>query len=151
MLCRMRHLGSNNAKVWVAWQQMLYCMDHLESVLRSLTKPQRQEWASLLVTGLHRVEGSLESVKAARAVAAAEYFSKSQKMVLEDLMLFWCVDDDPGRIHEDVTPQLWAWQRSATFHDVRNTLGIPPDVLTFVPEKRSERSGRNRTMGVPHV
>ncbi|CAE7808464.1 unnamed protein product [Symbiodinium sp. CCMP2592] len=112
-LSRMRHLVSLDGKeVWVAWQQMPYSMRQLEAVLRSLSKPQRQEWVSLLVRGLHRIECRLESVKskftAARAAEAAEYFNESQKLVMEDLMLLWCVDEDPCQTYEDVTAQLSA-------------------------------------------
>ena len=65
---------------------MLYRMQHLESVIRSLTKPQRQEWISLL---MHRLECRIKSFKKTPAASAAEYFNESQKMVMEDLVLLW--------------------------------------------------------------
>ncbi|CAE7248262.1 fadB [Symbiodinium sp. CCMP2592] len=122
MLSRMRHMISTKEQFWVSWPQMLCCMEHLESVLRSLTKPQRQEWVSLLVTGLHRVECRFESFEQAKKASAAEYFNEKQKRVLEDLVLLWCVDDDPGQTYHEVKPQLLAWQRSRAFQDVRNSL-----------------------------
>ncbi|CAE7248288.1 unnamed protein product [Symbiodinium sp. CCMP2592] len=122
MLRRMRHIMSTKDNFGVGWQQMLYCMQHLESVVRSLTKPQRQEWVSLLVTGLHRLESLVQSFKKAHAASATEYFKESQKLVIEDLVLLWCVDDNPGETYEEVKPQLRAWQGSRTFQDVRNSL-----------------------------
>ncbi|CAE7248266.1 unnamed protein product [Symbiodinium sp. CCMP2592] len=122
VLSRMRHIMSTKDNFGVGWQQMLYCMQHLESVVRSLTKPQRQEWVSLLVTGLHRLECRIQSFKKPRAASATEYFKESQKWVIEDLMLLWCVDDDPGQTYEEVKPQLRAWQGSSTLKDVRNSL-----------------------------
>ena len=43
MLSRMRHSMSLKDNFGVGWQRMLHRMQHLESVVRSLTKPQRQE------------------------------------------------------------------------------------------------------------
>ena len=45
-------------------------------------------------------------------------------MVMEDLVLLWCVDDDPGQTCEEVKQQLHAWHRSRTFLDVHNGLAF---------------------------
>ncbi|CAE7254776.1 unnamed protein product [Symbiodinium natans] len=68
--------------------QVLNCASHFRTVLRSLSKLQRQQWASLLVRTLHLRPKQLQ-----------------QKLV-EDLQILWRTDDDPSRTFAEEERQL---------------------------------------------
>ena len=81
------------------------CCAPLENVLRSLGRPQRQTWVSLLVRLLFLPE-----------------FSSEWLFIVDDLMLLWRSDDDPKRNFAEAEQQIWALMRSTTSRDLQRKL-----------------------------
>ena len=107
MLSQMRDIWSGSAQMLAreTWVYAQLCLQHLEDLLRSLTKPQRQEWASFLVAALHT-----DTVQSASAASRA----KCQIRVLQELKLLWLADDDPNRSYADTKRQLEDLRTSLT-------------------------------------
>ena len=99
MLEQMEDLLPESAEISKeALKQAMQCGKHLTSVLRALTKPQRQKWVSLLV----------------RALQSEESFQDQfQKTLFSDLKLLWRVDDDPRRTYAEAEQQLKAFSKHA--------------------------------------
>ena len=101
MLDQMEDLLPESAEISEdALEQAMQCGEHLTNVLRALTKPQRQKWASLLVRALQSEE-SLQD--------------QFQKTLFSDLKLLWRVDDDPRRTYAEAEQQLKAFSKHATY------------------------------------
>ena len=71
-------------------QKVLDCLHHLRSVVRSLTKLQRQQWVSILVRILHH-----------------DIAHDCQKELIGDLQILWLIDSDPSRSFAEAEKQLW--------------------------------------------
>ena len=67
--------------------QAVQCSDHLPWIIRTLTKPQRQKWVSLLV----------------RHLQGQTFY---QKTLMEHLELLWRADDDPRRSYAEAEQRL---------------------------------------------
>ncbi|CAE7570568.1 unnamed protein product [Symbiodinium sp. CCMP2592] len=114
VLSQMRDiLSTSEEEISVTWVRMFFCMQHLKTLLRSLTKPQRQAWASMLATILHR----LQTPSAPQLSWAA-----SHKQVVEDLKLLWLADDDPNGAYADTKRRLEVLMKSPNFEGVRQDL-----------------------------
>ena len=90
VLSQMRDILSTSGEMKVSWNHM-----HLEPLLRGLTRRQRQDWASLLVTVIHNLQA-----------ATAPHGATRQKVVFHQLKLLWYADDDPNRTYADEKKQL---------------------------------------------
>ncbi|CAE7570497.1 unnamed protein product [Symbiodinium sp. CCMP2592] len=112
MLSQMRDILSTSGETERTWAHMWLCMQHLEKLLRALTKPQRQEWVCLLVKLLH----SLQTASAPLAWAT------NQTNVIDDLKLLFRADDDPDRTYADAVQQLRALIRHPSFEGARDNL-----------------------------
>ena len=113
MLSHMRDILSAKGETQVTWDRMERCMLHLEGLLRSLTKRQRQEWASVLVRLLHSLQSAAAPLRATR-----------QKLMVHKLKLLWCADGDPKRTYAYEELQLQACSKSPNFEDVRQDLKL---------------------------
>ncbi|CAE7304058.1 unnamed protein product, partial [Symbiodinium necroappetens] len=77
--------------------QVMQCTGHLDNVVRTLAKPQRQRWVSLLVKALESLRGH-----------------ESETLTLiADLKLLWRADDDPCRAYAEAEQQLTALKKQA--------------------------------------
>ncbi|OLQ13879.1 hypothetical protein AK812_SmicGene2055 [Symbiodinium microadriaticum] len=77
--------------------QVMQCTGHLDNVVRTLAKPQRQKWVSLLVEALESLRGH-----------------ESETLTLiADLKLLWRADDDPCRTYAEAEQQLKALKKQA--------------------------------------
>ncbi|CAE7517852.1 unnamed protein product [Symbiodinium sp. CCMP2592] len=114
MLSQMRDMTSaSRSQMPPTWASLKLCMQHLEDLLRSLTRPQRQEWASCLVTALQSFQPtSVPEVSR----------TKCQTWMLQQLKLLWLADDDPLRTYADTKRQLEALRKSPNFQDVRQNI-----------------------------
>ncbi|CAE7528735.1 unnamed protein product [Symbiodinium sp. CCMP2592] len=113
MLSQMRDIMSAGGEIQRAWPRMWLCMQHLEGLLRVLTKPQRQEWVCLLVELLHRFRTTFE---------AFVDWSTSRKSVIDELKLLWRADDDPARTYADAAQKLRALKHDTDFEGVKQNL-----------------------------
>ena len=84
------------------WRRIQRCKSHLKIVLRSLSKPQRQNWVSLLVEALHGTQAAPTSV---------------HKSLLGELLLLWRADDNPRQTYAKALGQLEALRKSEAFRD----------------------------------
>ena len=75
-------------------KQVMHCARHLDNVLRTLAKPQRQKWVSLLVKALESLQGR-------------ESYRKMLTLIA-DLKLLWRADYDPSRTYAEAEQQLKA-------------------------------------------
>ena len=101
MLGQMEDLLPESAEVSKeSLEKAMQCAKHLTVVLRTLTKPQRQKWVSLLVRALQIDEGQ----------------AQFRKTLISDLMLLWRVDDDPRRTYAEAEQQLKAFSMHASRH-----------------------------------
>ncbi|CAE7225267.1 unnamed protein product [Symbiodinium sp. CCMP2592] len=112
VLSQMTDILSTGRGTQPTWNVMKRYMEHLEPLLRWLTKRQRQVWASLLVKVLY----SLQPASAPNRAAC-------QKVVVDHLKLLCFADDDPNRTYADEKRQLLALSDSADFEEVKN--GMP--------------------------
>ncbi|CAE7324846.1 unnamed protein product [Symbiodinium sp. CCMP2592] len=113
MLCQMREIWSLSAQMLPGetWAYAQLCLQHLEDLLTSLTKPQRQEWASFLVAALHTVQ----SASAASRAKMPDPGTSGAKAP-------WLADDDPNRSYADTKRQLEDVRTSPNLQDVRETM-----------------------------
>ena len=118
MPSQMRDRMSTGGETQRTWARVWVCMQHLEDLLRVLTKPQRQEWVCLLVELLH----CLQSTSAPLAWATNQKRATNQKNVIDDLKLLWRADGDPVRTCADATQQLRALTRHPNFEGIRQNL-----------------------------
>ncbi|CAE6912127.1 pyk1 [Symbiodinium sp. CCMP2592] len=72
-----------------AFEQAMQCATHLTTILRALTKSQRQKWVSLLIRALQ-----------------IEEQDEVQETLISDLKILWRVDDDPRRSYAEAEEQL---------------------------------------------
>ncbi|CAE7506927.1 unnamed protein product [Symbiodinium natans] len=87
------------------YDAVLDFMVHLQVVLRSMTKCQRQKWVSLTVRFL-------------AALAALDLdLSSICSVVVYDLIWLWRVDEDPRRTYASVMPKLREFLQSPSFHE----------------------------------
>ncbi|CAE7723947.1 unnamed protein product [Symbiodinium sp. CCMP2592] len=100
MLDRMEDLLPESVEISKeALEQAMQCATHLTSILRALTKPQRQKWVSLLVRALQNVEQD-----------------QDQETLISDLKILWRVDGDPRRSYAEAEQQLKAFSMHANRH-----------------------------------
>ena len=87
------------------YDAVLDFMVHLQVVLRSMTKCQRQKWVSLTVRFLD-------------ALAALDLdLSSICSVVVYDLIWLWRVDEDPRRTYASVMPKLREFLQSPSFQE----------------------------------
>ena len=98
-------LAAEEAELKEIWFRMALCISHLAIVLRSLAKPDRQKWVSLLV----------EVLRAMLPAPVAVH-----KTVLKALLLLWQADEDPSRTYAEESQQLEALRKSPRLQDVRS-------------------------------
>ncbi|CAE7506943.1 unnamed protein product [Symbiodinium natans] len=119
------------------YDAVLDFMVHLQVVLRSMTKCQRQKWVSLTVRFLD-------------ALAALDLdLSSICSVVVYDLIWLWRVDEDPRRTYASVMPKLREFLQSPSFQEFArsSTPGVglvynscimspimPPTEWTTLPE-----------------
>ena len=96
-------LPAEEAELKEVWFRMALCINHLAMVLRSLAKPDRQKWVSLLI----------EVLRAMLPAPVAVH-----KTVLKALLLLWRADEDPLRTYEEECQQLEALRTSPRLQDV---------------------------------
>ncbi|CAE7723915.1 unnamed protein product [Symbiodinium sp. CCMP2592] len=102
MLDRMEDLLPESVEISKeALEQAMQCATHLTSILRALTKPQRQKWVSLLVRALQNVEQDQD---------------QDQETLISDLKILWRVDGDPRRSYAEAEQQLKAFSMHANRH-----------------------------------
>ena len=77
--------------------RVMQCTRHLDNVVCSLAKRQRQKWVSLLVKALQSLQGQ-ESL---------------QETLIANLKLLWRADNDPSRSYAEAEQQLKALRRHA--------------------------------------
>ncbi|CAE7507827.1 unnamed protein product [Symbiodinium sp. CCMP2592] len=96
MLTLMGHVLSDSSGISQATlSQVMQCTSHLDNVVRTLAKPQRQKWVSLLVQALESLRGQ-----------------KSETLkLISDLKLLWRADDDPSRSYAAAEQQLKALKK----------------------------------------
>ena len=84
-------------------KQMARYSRTLTKVLRSLSKPQRQQWVSLMVKLLmdHDV---------------------SKTHVISELKMLWVADDDPKRTYAEAEQQLWMVANSERTGEVKSAI-----------------------------
>eukprot|EP00439_Symbiodinium_sp_Y106_P064305 s4231_g10.t1 len=111
VLSQMTDILSTGRATHTTWKCMTQYTNHLEPLLRWLTKRQRQDWASLLVKFLHSLQP-----------ASAQTRATCQKLVVDDLKLLCFADDDPSRTCADVKRQLLALSDSPDFAEVKNSM-----------------------------
>ena len=87
--------GSSQATL----KQVMQCTGHLDDVVRTLAKPQRQKWVSLLVKALESLRGHESHPETLTLIA--------------DLKLLWRADDDPCRTYAEAEQQLKALKKQA--------------------------------------
>ncbi|CAE7323120.1 unnamed protein product [Symbiodinium sp. CCMP2592] len=104
VLSQMTDILSTDRGTQTTRNHILRYMDHLEPLLRCLTKRQRQNWASLLVKFLHRLQPASVPNRAA-----------CHKLVVDHLKLLCFADDDPSRTYADEKRQLLALSDSPDF------------------------------------
>ena len=75
--------------------KVIQCTRHLQEVVRSLAKPQRQKWASLLIRVLRTLQFG-------------------QQAVVDGLKLLWQADDDPRQTYAQAECELWACLKLAS-------------------------------------
>ena len=115
VLSQMRDiLSKSEEEISVTWVHMFLCMQHLKPLLRSLTKPQRQSWASMLVTILHRLQTP--------SAPQLSWAASRHKQVVDDLKLLWLADDHPNRTYADTKRRLETIMKSPNFEGVRQDL-----------------------------
>ena len=87
------------------YDQVLNFMVHLQLVLRSMTKCQRQKWVSLTVSFLD-------------AIAALDLdLYRMCRFVISDLVWLWRVDEDPRRTYASTMPKLREFLISPRFQE----------------------------------
>ena len=89
------HLTESTEVSQDAATKVIQCTEHLQEVVRSLAKPQRQKWASLLIRVLHALQFG-------------------QEAVVDGLKLLWQADDDPRQTYTEAERELWAYSKSAS-------------------------------------
>ena len=105
MLDRMEDLLPQSTEISEEnYEQAMHCAKHLPTVLRALTKPQRQKWVSLLVRALQ-----------------VEAQDQVRMELIPELELLWRVDDDPRRSYAEAEQQLKAFSMHAN-RDLRNEI-----------------------------
>ncbi|CAE6922214.1 unnamed protein product [Symbiodinium sp. CCMP2592] len=109
VLRQMTDILSTGRETQTTWRLMAPYMDHLEPLLRWLTKSQRQDWASLLVKFLHSLQSASASIRAT-----------CQKLAVGHLKLLCFADDDASRTYADERRQLLALSDSPDFEEVKN-------------------------------
>ncbi|CAE7527086.1 unnamed protein product, partial [Symbiodinium microadriaticum] len=109
--------GSSQATL----KQVMQCTGHLDDVVRTLAKPQRQKWVSLLVKALESLRGHESHPETLTLIA--------------DLKLLWRADDDPCRTYAEAEQQLKALKKQAN-KNVRLALCDLLRVKTFVSKCR---------------
>ncbi|CAE6912141.1 unnamed protein product [Symbiodinium sp. CCMP2592] len=98
MLDRMEDLLPESAEISKeAFEHAMQCATHLTTILRALTKSQRQKWVSLLVRALQ-----------------IEEQDEVQETLISDLKILWRVDDDPRRSYAEAEEQLKAFSMHAS-------------------------------------
>ncbi|CAE6953391.1 unnamed protein product [Symbiodinium natans] len=105
MLVLMKDLLSSTEISPQNFNDVLQCTRHLQTVLRSLTKLQRQQWVSLLVRILHH-----------------QASTNCQQVIVGDLQILWRTDGDPSRTFAEAEKQLRVLSNTASSLAVRSDL-----------------------------